>query len=394
MALPIRYNIRNLGQRWKVTLLAIFGIALVVAAVVVIASMSAGFSAALRSTGSDTNAIVTQRGSLSELTSWINIGNAQTIMTDPRIARDSSGTPLASCEIVVIASKPKKTDNQATNITLRGVTPEAFKVRTGINLVEGRMFSPGVFEVIAGKKISDRVKGLDIGDTVRVQRKEFKVVGLFTADGSSFESEMWGDYNALGPAVGRNGGCESLTVRLTNPAVLSSFDKDLRANPQMQVQADSERTYYENQAGGVAMALKILAGVRGPGDGHRRGVWRDEYDVRHRVAANARDRHAASAGIFTFQHFAVVRDGVGAAGLCWRSAGMLDRHSDERLHRGHGTNAELQRVGVRVQDHAGDRHRGTELCSADGVRRRIAAGAASVKDADYDGATRSVSQWQ
>ncbi len=263
MALPIRYNIRNLGQRWKVTLLAIFGIALVVSAVVVIASMSAGFQAALRSTGSDKNAIVTQRGSMSELTSWINIGNAQTIMTDPRIARDSSGTPMASCEIVVIASKPKKTDNQPTNITLRGVTPEAFKVRTGINLVEGRMFSPGVFEVIAGKKISDRVKGLNVGDTIRVQRKEFKVVGLFTADGSSFESEMWGDYNALGPAVGRNGGCESLTVRLTNPAVLASFDKDLRANPQMQVQADSERTYYENQAGGIATALKILAGFVG-----------------------------------------------------------------------------------------------------------------------------------
>jgi len=263
MALPIRYNIRNLSQRWQVTLLAIFGIALVVAAVVVIASMSAGFQAALRSTGSDNNAIVTQRGSMSELTSWINIGNAQTIMTDPRIARDSSGTPLASCEIVVIASKPKKTDNQATNITLRGVTPEAFKVRTGINLVEGRMFSPGVFEVIAGKKISDRVKGLAIGDTVRVQRKEFKVVGLFTADGSSFESEMWGDYNALGPAVGRNGGCESLTVRLTSPAMLSGFDKDLRVNPQIQVQADSERTYYENQAGGVATALKILAAFVG-----------------------------------------------------------------------------------------------------------------------------------
>jgi len=263
MALPLRYNVRNLGQRWKVTLLAIFGIALVVAAVVVIASMSAGFQAALRSTGSDNNAIVTQRGSMSELTSWINIGNAQTIMTDPRIARDSSGTPLASCEIVVIASKPKKTDNQATNITLRGVTPEAFKVRTGIKLVEGRMFSPGVFEVIAGKKISDRVQGLNVGDTIRVQRKEFKVVGLFTADGSSFESEMWGDYNALGPAVGRNGGCESLTVRLTNPAMLSGFDKDLRANPQIQVQGDSERVYYENQAGGVATALKILAAFVG-----------------------------------------------------------------------------------------------------------------------------------
>ena len=263
MALPLRYNVRNLGQRWKVTLLAIFGIALVVAAVVVIASMSAGFQAALRSTGSDNNAIVTQRGSLSELTSWISIGNAQTIMTDPRIARDTDGTPLASCEIVVIASKPRKSDNEPTNITLRGVTPEAFKVRNGIKLVEGRMFTPGLFEVIVGQRISERVKGLNIGDTLKVQRKDFKVVGLFTADGSSFESEMWGDYNALGPAVGRNGGCESLTVRLTNPSVLASFDKDLRANPQMQVQADSEKAYYANQAGGIATALKILAAFVG-----------------------------------------------------------------------------------------------------------------------------------
>ena len=263
MALPIRYNVRNLRQRWKVTLLAIFGIALVVAAVVVIASMGAGFQAALRATGTDNNAIVTQRGSMSELTSWINIGNAQTIMTDPRIARDSSGTPLASCEVVIIASKPKKSDNRPTNITMRGVTPQAFKVRNGIKLTEGRMFEPGLFEVIVGKKISDRVNGLNIGDIVKVQRKEFKVVGLFTAEGSSFESEMWGDYNAMGPAVGRNGGCESLTVRLTNPAVLAAFDKDLRANPQIQVQADSERAYYENQAGGLATALKILAAFVG-----------------------------------------------------------------------------------------------------------------------------------
>src|SRR3974390_1767732 len=192
MALPIRYNIRNLRQRWKVTLLAIFGIALVVAAVVVIASMAAGFQSALRSTGTDQNAIVTQRGWMSELTSWIDIGNARTIMTDPRIAREPDGTPLASCEIVIIASKPKKTDNQPTNITLRGVTPEAFKVRNSVKLVEGRMFQPGLFEIIVGKRISDRVNGLNVGDILKVQRKEFKVVGLFIADGSSFEKEMGG----------------------------------------------------------------------------------------------------------------------------------------------------------------------------------------------------------
>ena len=259
MALPLTYNVRNLRQRWKVTLLAIFGIGLVVAVFVTLLAMENGFRIALRSTGSPQTGIVTQRGSMSELTSWINIGDANVIEVDPRVARDSAGKPMASCEVVVLTTKPRKADNQPANITMRGVSPEGFKVRNNVKIVEGRNFTPGLFEVIVGKKIADRVKGLDIGDTISVQKKNFKVVGLFTADGSSFESEIWGDYDAMAPAIGRNGGCESLTLRLSNPATLAAFDKEVRANPRVQLQIDSEPKYYENLAGPTAGALLGLA---------------------------------------------------------------------------------------------------------------------------------------
>ena len=259
MALPLSYNVRNLRARWKVTLLAIFGIALVVAAFVTILSMARGFNVALSSTGSDNNAIVTQRGSMSELTSWIDIGNVNLISVDPRVARGADGKPLASCEVVVITTRPKKGTGFPANVTFRGVSPNAFKVRNGIKIVQGRAFTPGLYEVIVGQKIADRVSGMEIGSTINIQKKLWKVVGYFTANDSSFESEIWGDYDAMAPAIGRNGGCESLTVRLTSPAVLSGFDKDLRGNPQFQVQADSERKYYENLAGSVGTALIILA---------------------------------------------------------------------------------------------------------------------------------------
>ena len=259
MALPLSYNIRNLRQRWKVTLLAIFGIGLVVAVFVTLLAMENGFRIALRSTGSPLNGIVTQRGSMSELTSWINIADADVIMVDPRVARDSAGKPMASCEVVILTTKPRKADNQPANITMRGVSPEAFQVRNNVRIVAGRNFTPGLFEVIVGKKIADRVSGLNIGDTISVQKKNFKVVGLFTADGSSFESEIWGDYDAMAPAIGRNGGCESLTLRLSNPAILAAFDKEVRANPRVQLQIDSEPKYYENLAGPTAGALLGLA---------------------------------------------------------------------------------------------------------------------------------------
>jgi len=259
MALPLSYNIRNLRQRWKVTLLAIFGIGLVVAVFVTLLSMESGFRLALRDTGSPQNGIVTQRGSMSELTSWMVIGDANTIVVDPRVARDRDGKPMASCEVVVLANRPRRSDNQPANITFRGVSPMAYKVRSNVKIVEGRNFMPGLYEVIVGKKIADRVQGLNIGDVLNVQKKDWKVVGLFTADGSSFESEIWGDYDAMAPAIGRNGGCESLTLRLSSPSVLAGFDKDLRANPRVQLQMDSEPKYYENLAGPTAVALLGLA---------------------------------------------------------------------------------------------------------------------------------------
>jgi len=259
MALPLSYNVRNLRQRWKVTLLAIFGIGLVVAVFVALLAMENGFRIALRDTGSPLNGIVTQRGSMSELTSWMNIGDANVIMVDPRVARDNEGKPMASCEVVILANRPRKSDNQPANITFRGVSPMAFKVRNNVKIVEGRNFTPGLFEVIAGKKISDRVQGLDVGSVLNLQKKDWKVVGLFTADGSSFESEIWGDYDAMAPAIHRNGGCESLTLRLTNPSVLAGFDKDVRASPRVQLEMDSEPKYYENLAGPTAQALLGLA---------------------------------------------------------------------------------------------------------------------------------------
>ncbi len=259
MALPLTYNIRNLRQRWKVTLLAIVGIALVVAVFVTLLAMENGFRIALRSTGSPMNGIITQRGSTSELTSWINVADAQVIAVDPHVARDSAGKPLASCEVVILANKPRRSDGQPANITMRAVQPAAFNVRSNVKIVEGRNFSPGLYEVIVGKKMADRVTGLNIGDSISVQKHNFKVVGLFTADGSSFESEIWGDYDALAPAIGRNSGCSSLTVRMSNPATLSDFDKEIRANPRVQLEVDSEPKYYEDQAGPVAGALLGLA---------------------------------------------------------------------------------------------------------------------------------------
>jgi ABC-type lipoprotein release transport system permease subunit len=259
MALPLYYNIRNVRVRWQVTLLAVCGIALVVAAFAVLMSMSEGFTAALRSTGRRDNAMIVQRGSGSELTSGVGIDARNQIIVDERVARGADGQPLASPEWVVVIALPKKETKEPINVTLRAVTPRAFEVRTGIDLVEGRMFTQGLDEVIVGRKLLDRIEGLGLGRPVKYQRKHFNIVGIFESQGGAFESEIWGDFDVLGAIFQRGPGSNSLAVRVNNPADIASLDQWIRSLPNMQLQAVEERKYYEDQAGPLATALKGLA---------------------------------------------------------------------------------------------------------------------------------------
>jgi putative ABC transport system permease protein len=259
MALPLSYNVRNVRIRWQVTLLAVGGIALVVAVFAVLLSMSEGFKAALKSTGRTDNAMIVQRGSGSELTSGVPLDQRNQIIVDERVARDADGQPLAAWDLVVVLNLPKVAHGGPTNVTLRAVTPRGFEVRGGIKVTEGRSFTPGLDEVIVGRKLTTRIEAVRIGDTVKYQQKQFRIVGVFESVGAAFESEIWGDFDTFSAIFQRGSGSNSLVVRMKDPQAIPALDRWIRSQPQMQLQAVSERKYYEDQAGPLAKILRNLA---------------------------------------------------------------------------------------------------------------------------------------
>lgn len=260
MALPLSYNVRNVRTRWQVSLLAVIGIGLVVTVFVALMAMRTGFALALRATGVPENAMVVQRGSASELTSWVPLDHRNKVVVDPRVAVGADGRPMASPEIVVVGAMPRRTDGLNTNVTIRGVTPSAFAVRGGIEIKQGRKFQPGLDELIVGERIAARIRGLDLGATIPIQRHNWKIVGIFASRGGAFESEIWGDLDAMAGPFRRQGGSNSLAVRLKDPSTLESFDRWIRDDPEMQLQAVQERQYYEDQAGGLSATLLFLVG--------------------------------------------------------------------------------------------------------------------------------------
>jgi putative ABC transport system permease protein len=127
-------------------------------------------------------------------------------------------------------------------------------------VVEGRSFTPGLDEVIVGRKLLTRIRGLALGGNVKYQQKQFKIVGLFESTGAAFESEIWGDYDTFAAIFQCGEGSNSLVLRMKDPGAIPELDRWIRAQPQMQLEAVPERKYYEDQAGPLARILRGLAG--------------------------------------------------------------------------------------------------------------------------------------
>ena len=261
MVLPLRYNIRSVRERWPVALLAIVGIGLVVAVVVVLMAMSQGFSAALRGTGRADNVIIVSRGSNSEVTSRVDLEHRNAILQQLPQVEAQDGTRLVSWEWVSVMALPRKSDGKRTNVVLRSVLPQSFRVRSGVRMVEGRPFTPGLDEAIVGRRIMERVSGLEVGDVVKYRRKALRIVGVFESEGAAFESEIWVDFEMMRAAFQRRTGSNSVVIRVAERSHIDDLNTWMRLQPNMPLKAVSERQYYEDQAGPVSKTIKALGGL-------------------------------------------------------------------------------------------------------------------------------------
>ena len=142
---------------------------------------------------------------------------------------------------------------------VRGVPDNILEFRKDIRFVEGRAAKPGTDEVIVGKAISSRFKGLALGQSFELRKnRPVTVVGVFEDKGSSFESEVWGDVKTLGSAFGREGFVSSLKVRLESPTKFDGFKTALEQNPQLQVEVLRETDYYEKQSEGTSIFINAM----------------------------------------------------------------------------------------------------------------------------------------
>jgi putative ABC transport system permease protein len=250
-------NVRNMSARLASSIVALIGIAGVVTVLVGVLSIGEGFRAVLDESGADDVAIVIRNGATDEMGSGLTLEQARVIADSNLIARDAEGA-VASPELYVVVDVPMKSTGTAANVPLRGVGPQAMKLRQHFRIVEGRAFQPGTFEVIVGRGASLQFAGLAVGNTLRWGTTDWTVTGIFEDKGSVSESEIWTNDSVLQNAYNRGPGYQSIRAKLTSAAAVKPFKDALTSDPRLNVRVYTEREYYEEQSRSLVTLVSTI----------------------------------------------------------------------------------------------------------------------------------------
>jgi putative ABC transport system permease protein len=267
-------NLKSIPQRVLLSLSTVVAIALVVMVLLAFLAMANGFQRTIAGSGSDDIGIVLRGGSQAEINSTVSREQVRLVEDGPGIARGGDGKALVSPELYLVVDGIKHTTKTKANLPLRGIGEQGFALRKGITVTAGRMFNRGANEIVIGKGLAREFDGFELGNTVAFGTTRWTVVGIFEADGSVFESEIWADLPVVQSLFNRNNFFQTVRVRLAGPATLDELKGYNDNDPRMKLDVKSEAAYFADQSSqttdliqklgwplAIAMAFGALAGA-------------------------------------------------------------------------------------------------------------------------------------
>jgi ABC-type antimicrobial peptide transport system permease subunit len=255
MAIPIKYNLRNIVARKVSTGMTAFVIGLVVAVFLCVLALVQGVTRTLTVTASERNVIAMRVGAQAEMQSVITREQADQIQALAGIERNAAGKPYASPELLTIVNIPRADGETKSNVQIRGLSEIGFEMRPGVRILDGRTFRPGTNEAIVSRKLQKRFASMNLGETLASGSYRWIIVGTFDASGSAYESEVWVDVADLQQQTKRNI-YSSVFVRLPDKNAAARFNETVKGDQRLKLEGKTERKYYDEQ---MITAAPIIA---------------------------------------------------------------------------------------------------------------------------------------
>jgi putative ABC transport system permease protein len=258
VALPLRYNFRNVVVRWRSTLATVLGLGLIVAVFVLVQSLAVGIEKSSASTGDPRNLMVTRKGAVAESSSLVTREQFRILQYLAGIARDEQDRPLVSSDVLIIINLPRAGGGGSANVLLRGIAPAGPALRPQVRLAAGRWFTPGRREAVVSQRLAARFAGMELGGKFRaVGSNEITIVGHFDGGRTAFDSEVWLDCDEARGLFDRED-YSSVLLRPVDEAAAAALQQAIEGDKRLKMKAVREAGYYQQQTQ-TATPIRLLA---------------------------------------------------------------------------------------------------------------------------------------
>jgi putative ABC transport system permease protein len=255
MALPIKYNIKNVFVRWRATVATVLGIAMVVGVYIMVNALAVGLEKNSANTGDPRNLIIVRKGSTSESSSQVTLEQYRLIQYLPGVAQEN-GKPLATADVLILINLPRKDLSGEANLLVRGIGRMGGELRPQVQLSKGRWFTPGKRELIVAERLATRFAKMEVGESFKTAGNDLQVVGWFAGSKTAFDSEIWMDADEARSIFDRDF-YSSVLVRVDSTNRAPEITKRIEGDKRLPLQAIPETEYYKTQTG-TAQPIKWM----------------------------------------------------------------------------------------------------------------------------------------
>ena len=238
----LRMNLGGLGARLGAVLTILVGVTCTVGVLVAMLAMGVGARAQALGDVRDDVVVVTARGARG-FQSQVPREEANAVRDLPGIARGTDGEPVVESAFAVPVEAHRRVSDKRVFFMLAGSTTTRSQLRGEIHFTEGRMYRPGLHELIASNPCVRQFVGFELGARRSVRGSDWTVVGHFD-QGHNMQCVVVTDAETLMTTFGSNA-YNAVQVRLAAVGDYDRFRKALESDPALHLEAKHERDMVE-----------------------------------------------------------------------------------------------------------------------------------------------------
>jgi putative ABC transport system permease protein len=252
----LRVNLGGMAARPSSALTILVGVTCAVGALVSMLAMGTG---ARRQEMGDVRADHAVLGKTGERAGQSDIPReeAAAILGLPGIRKGSAGEPIVVFESMTFIEARRRGTGTRIYFPIIGASGTLPQYLPELRFTAGRMFHPGLNELIAGNPCTRQFTGFDLGDTRTMHGVAWTIVGHFD-QGQGQECMVYGDVDGVMSAFKRNT-YTSVAVMLESAAAFDEFRDAVAANPALHLEAQRESAVVEDAFKQLNAILSFVA---------------------------------------------------------------------------------------------------------------------------------------